>query len=1522
MLIRIRAISSIVILSAVLLASIPSVSPAATLLDLSGDWSLAVKTTFSASGLGKVVKQQSGVLVLTPDAQATLEVGSQTITAGTFTLLSKGTKVAFVMNEAGGFASTVQGLVAEASVKKGVAVNVRQVTVDSIKVSPFKISKQTNFPGKWSIKLKGVVDADVDGEPRLLRYSYTGAVTFTGKMNRIVRDGFVALTETISGLCGTTLTREQCDSLNQKLASASDAYEGGQSCAAADFLGTYLSETQGLRQGSLVPTAEDLHNRGWTLRYDLITGLLSGQVCPGYERFNMHPALQSSTSDNQRYAAQARFGEPRLMTVQAEGETFTQVHLPGVPKGMGVTAQGYPDVPIFRRLLAVPRGATASIQWTTGQARILPMNLFPLQAQPVDQVDPEFEDPPFVWNTEAYATDQLFPPTLCGITSLGYIRDVQIAELACATGQYNPVTDQMTLYDSIDFEVAYAGGQGAFITEGGLGPFESMLGTIQGMVINGLTIASYPEPDPGSFQLTGEELMILTHPDFRPAADRLAQWKNRKGIPTHVFEVNDGAGAGPDTADEIRGFIADRYQNSAVRPSYVLLFGDAEYVPTYQAPSHLNPAYTIGSDYYYSILGDPHNTLDYLSPDLGVGRIPSDTLAEANIIVDKIITYESSPPTLDSFYQNASLASQFQCCRADVSEPGTDQRTFIEVSEFARRVLLDQGYTAQRIYMETGTDTPWRYWDGSLLPPDLWTDNGFTWNGSQQDIIDAFNAGRFLVIHRDHGALDQWSHPRFDITDVANSLNNGDLLPVVFSVNCASGWFDDEESLVEALLRKQNGGAVGVLGDTRNSPSWPNTYLLKGMIDAIWPDALPGFGTATPKHRLGDILNHAKAYMLSQMGAYIGLLPELLMPWTDPFKTGIGETLNEYLLWHVFGDPTLELWTANPSALSDSFSYALGPDSMTISYSIDEAIITAYQEGDDGATPIGRGVVRKKRATLPYVIKPDPSKPILLSVSKPNAVSKLLTSLLSVEPVSLDFGTSATEASLTINNAGGGSLTWTVTNDLPAWLSLSAMKGTAKAGAPASVTVSVDRSGLGVGSHEHTITITSSAGNATIPVRVEIEGTLRWAKTYAGPGDGYEEPARIVATDDGGYAVAGFTSSFGNGREDVWVLKLDAEGNVQWENTYGGSSIDKALSILPTSDGGLLVAGYTYSYGVGGSKPDAWLLKLSSSGSVDWQKTYGGTGGEWAFNVTETFDGNTNPTGYLAACWTESFSAQGWDAWVLRLDTGGNVVWEKRFGRPRTDLMRSGRQTPDGGYILAGETDCDTADTACAGGRDIWVLRLDSAGGILWQKTYGGPGYEYVRSLLLTEDGGAVVAGRTGSVVSGQTHAWVLRLNSSGGIVWQKAYIGAEASELDAFIQTTDGGYMAVGTSDFADTASDDIWALKLDGSGGIVWQKKYHNEDDTAYAVTETPGGEYILAGTTNWSALTNGDLWVLKLGRDGSLGCGIESDITASASVTDTLVTPKDTAATEGLTTATVTVTTVTGSGSSAVIETQCEP
>ena len=151
-----------------------------------------------------------------------------------------------------------------------------------------------------------------------------------------------------------------------------------------------------------------------------------------------------------------------------------------------------------------------------------------------------------------------------------------------------------------------------------------------------------------------------------------------------------------------------------------------------------------------------------------------------------------------------------------------------------------------------------------MLPADLRAGSGFGWNGSTQDLINAFNAGRFLIMHRDHGWQDGWANPLFNSNHVTNNLTNGALQPVVFSVNCASAFFDNETAggdynttmggvyFAERLLRKSDGGAVGVLEDTGNSPTWANSAMTRGFFDALWPETVPGFGDNTRKFRLGE----------------------------------------------------------------------------------------------------------------------------------------------------------------------------------------------------------------------------------------------------------------------------------------------------------------------------------------------------------------------------------------------------------------------------------------------------------------------------------------------------------------------------------------------------------------------------------------------------------------------------------------------------------------------------------------------
>ena len=398
-----------------------------------------------------------------------------------------------------------------------------------------------------------------------------------------------------------------------------------------------------------------------------------------------------------------------------------------------------------------------------------------------------------------------------------------------------------------------------------------------------------------------------------------------------------------------------------------------------------------------------------------------DTSEEAHRVVDKIIRYESDPPFVgwfsgDPFYTTVAHASQFQCCRMNSDgsprngQPGIDQRAFIETSELVRDRLTDLGYSVERIYMETvddggyclddpcttlqqaynGNPTPNRYYNGSLLPVDLRSVSGFAWNGSTRDIIDAFNNGRFLILHRDHGNKAGFSHPSFKFFDLVD-LKNEEFLPVVYSVNCASGYFDVEtdtppdsyESFMEYLLLKDGGGMVGGLGDNRNSPTWANNALTRGFYDATWPGVVPTFGEDVSQRRLGDILNHGKLYLLTQMGVT-----------QTAGQISVAAVFGELSIWHAFGDPTLEMWTENPYRMDLNQNYAaeLLDDRLMVQYAISGAVITALQETGEGTVPVGRATVENGIAIIPFFSQPLSGVPIKLSASFENAVSVLLSS--------------------------------------------------------------------------------------------------------------------------------------------------------------------------------------------------------------------------------------------------------------------------------------------------------------------------------------------------------------------------------------------------------------------------------------------------------------------------------------------------------------------------------------------------
>lgn len=260
----------------------------------------------------------------------------------------------------------------------------------------------------------------------------------------------------------------------------------------------------------------------------------------------------------------------------------------------------------------------------------------------------------------------------------------------------------------------------------------------------------------------------------------------------------------------------------------------------------------------------------------------------------------------------------------------------------------------------------------------------------------------------------------------------------------------------------------------------------------------------------------------------------------------------------------------------------------------------------------------------------------------------------------------------------------------------------------------------------------------------------QWAKSY---GENGEDTANsIQQTSDGGYIVAGITSSFGAGSSDMWILKLASDGSIEWQKTYGGDSLDEAQFVQQTTDGGYIVAGTTSSFGAGSS--DMWILKLASNGAIEWQRTYGESQSESAYSIQQTNDG-----GYIAAGNTSSFGSGQLDFWIIKLSTLGDMEWNKTYGGSTSETGYSIQQTFDGGYVVAG-----TTASFGAGSFDMWILKLAFDGTIEWQKTCGGSQADEVSFIEETVEGGFVVAGSTASYGVGARDFLILKLLANGDL--------------------------------------------------------------------------------------------------------------------------------------------------------------
>jgi uncharacterized delta-60 repeat protein len=374
----------------------------------------------------------------------------------------------------------------------------------------------------------------------------------------------------------------------------------------------------------------------------------------------------------------------------------------------------------------------------------------------------------------------------------------------------------------------------------------------------------------------------------------------------------------------------------------------------------------------------------------------------------------------------------------------------------------------------------------------------------------------------------------------------------------------------------------------------------------------------------------------------------------------------------------------------------------------------------------------------------------------------------------------------------------------------------------------------------------SSVTSAPIGVNSLFEKTIG--------GIGNDEAHSIIQSSDGGYVVAGYTNSFGVSYVDFYVVKLDSAGNVEWTKTIGGSSDDYAYSITQSSDGGYVVVGWTQSFGAGGA--DMYVVKLGSGGNVQWTKTIGGSDDDFANSVIQSSDG-----GYVIAGYTQSFGAGGYDMYVVKLDSNGNVVWTKTIGGSNGDVANSIVQSSDGSYVVAGET-----LSFGASGRDIYVVKLDSSGNIVWTKTIGGSWDDFANSVIQSSDGGYVIAGYTQSFGASWYDIYVVKLDSSGNVIWSKTIGGDNADVAYSIIQSSDGGYIVIGRTQSFGAGGYDVYVVKIDSSGNVLWTKTIGGgSGDEARSITQSSDGGFAIAGYTQSFGAGSYDIYIVKTGPLG---------------------------------------------------------
>ena len=426
------------------------------------------------------------------------------------------------------------------------------------------------------------------------------------------------------------------------------------------------------------------------------------------------------------------------------------------------------------------------------------------------------------------------------------------------------------------------------------------------------------------------------------------------------------------------------------------------------------------------------------------------------------------------------------------------------------------------------------------------------------------------------------------------------------------------------------------------------------------------------------------------------------------------------------------------------------------------------------------------------------------------------------------------------------------------------------------------------------------AGCSSDPIETfRLKGEIEWQKTFGGSGDDIAHG--IIETTDGGYAIIGYTNSIDGDvtdknapENDFWVLKLDQNGTVEWQKTYGGSGDDKGRAIIQTKDGGYAITGPSMSADGDGSQNqgfhDHWLIKLGASGNIVWEKSFGFAGHDHSHSLFQTDDGGYFIGGYLdvtasGGLGNETLTTKHGvgEFWGQKLDANGNLQWRRYFGGSNNDRIYKVLQAHDGNYLLVGSSESNDFDISNTNGSyDVWVVKIDRQGNKLWERSYGGSGIDNGYAATTTNDGHYLIAATAissdGLVSSpkGNADVWIIKINENGELLWEKSYGGSQFDAALAIAKSSNifDSYVVAGNSKSNDgdlsvnNGENDFWIFKIDTNGTLLFEKSLGGSGlDFAYGITETFDGKVVVVGETESSDNDinqnkgGKDIWIVKI-------------------------------------------------------------